>query len=87
VTFDGDRLSCSRCGRNITRSHATSVRQFWEIRCYANLGGVHLRAVARSVALWNKVKAERHCRATCRRARPPSAMGGREIQFYQMHKM
>ena len=87
VTFDGDRLSCSRCGRNVTRSHATSVRQFWEIRCYANLGGVHLRAVARSVALWNKVKAERHCRATCRRARPPSAMGGREIQFYQMHKM
>ena len=58
VTFEGDRLSCSRCGRNTIRSHATSVRQFWESRCYANLGGVHLRAVARSVALWNKIKAE-----------------------------
>jgi hypothetical protein len=52
-----DRLIC-RPGRNSQRSHATSERQFWERRCYANLGGVHLRAVARSVAVWNKTKAE-----------------------------
>eukprot|EP00438_Fugacium_kawagutii_P022288 Skav233968 [mRNA] locus=scaffold1008:488878:491145:- [translate_table: standard] len=58
VVMEIDRLSCTRCGRNVQRSHATSVRQFWESRCYANLGGVHLRAVARSVALWNKVKEE-----------------------------
>eukprot|EP00435_Cladocopium_sp_Y103_P053727 s1703_g17.t1 len=57
VVMEEDRLSCRRCGRNVMRSHATSVRQFWESRCYANLGGVHLRAVARSVALWNKARA------------------------------
>ena len=38
--------------------HATSVRQFWESRCYANRANVHLPAVARSVALWNKARAE-----------------------------
>ena len=58
VIMEEDRLSCRRCGRNVTRSHATSVRQFWQSRCYANLGGVHLRAVARSVSLWNKVRQE-----------------------------
>eukprot|EP00435_Cladocopium_sp_Y103_P027596 s2860_g6.t2 len=58
VVMEEDRLSCRRCGRNVVRSHPTSVRQFWESRCYANLGGVHLRALARSVALWNKVKKE-----------------------------
>ena len=58
VTMDADRLSCSRCGRNVQRYHATSVRQFWESRCYANRGNVHLRAVARSVAVWNKTRAE-----------------------------
>ena len=29
VTYVPDKLSCSRCGRSVKRSHATNVRKFW----------------------------------------------------------
>lgn len=58
VTMGKDHLSCSRCGRNVQRYHATSVRQFWESRCYTNRAYVHLPAVARSVAVRNKTRAK-----------------------------
>ena len=50
------QLTCGRCGRSVKRSHATGVRIFWSSECVANEGKADLRAVARSMAVWDKTK-------------------------------
>ena len=58
VVSEGGRLFCRRCGRNVPRSHATSVKSFWEACCYDNKGQVHIRAIARAASIWQKEKAK-----------------------------
>ena len=62
VQSGNGRLSCSRCGRNVLRKHATAVRQFWESNCFANKGNVNLRAIARAASIWGKERQKQQIR-------------------------